>query len=97
MIAASTAKAKNNAGNVILVGCAARLMANTGTLTVQTAIHKAKLLSAKNKMADSVTGTANPIMPKKVNESHKSRLFSWLSHQVINVEKTLVLDDTAVL
>lgn len=92
MIVVSQHSAKNKAGSVIFVGCAARLIANTGTLITHMATHKAKLLLAKKMMDANAEGTANPIKPKKVIASHNILLSSWSAHQLIKFEKVLFLD-----
>jgi hypothetical protein len=87
MIIKSTAHAKNKKGIVTLVGCAARLIANTGTLITQAKTHNGKLLLPQKSIAANVHGSAIPICKRKVITSHSILLDSWLSHQLMNLEK----------
>src|SRR4051812_19040745 len=87
MIIKSTVHAKNREGIVILVGCAARLMANIGTLITQAKIHSGKLLPPQKRIAANVQGNAIPICKRKAITSHIILLDSCPSHQLMNFEK----------
>src|SRR4051812_40996263 len=72
---------------VILVDCAARLIANTGTFITQASIHNGKLLLPRKSIAANVQGNAIPICKRKAITSHSILLDSWPSHQLMNLEK----------
>ena len=63
MIATSASNAKNKAGNVILVLCAARFKASTGTLITAATTISVKLLPPRNMIENNVHGKAIPIRP----------------------------------
>ena len=67
---ASASHAKNNMGNITLVGCAASVKAKEGTFVIQTISHKLILLPPSVTTDSNVTGNASPVCNIKVKASH---------------------------